>query len=183
MKKALIIIAIIAAVLVVAFPFLKKYTKSHSPLAEARFQKDGLSVKVDYCQPAAKSRLIFGEKRAGALQPFGQYWRVGANEATTFETNADLVINGKDLKAGKYSLYAIPGQAIWTIAFNSNWDRWGATAPDTKTDVLRTEVPANNAAEKKEKLEIVFGNPNEAGPANFNIQWDKTAVRIPFQRK
>src|SRR5882757_5171671 len=149
MKKFLIIIAILVVVAVVGLPIFKKYTKSHSPAAEARYQKDGVTVKVDYCRPAAKGRVIFGEKSAGALQPFGQYWRVGANEATVFETNLPLLVSGKELNAGKYSLYAFPGANTWTIAFNSDWDRWGAMAPDTKKDVLRVDVPVNNAAEKK----------------------------------
>ncbi len=183
MKKFLIILAILVVVAVVGLPIFKKYTKSHSPPAEARYQKDGVTLKIDYCRPAAKGRVIFGEKSAGALQPFGQYWRLGANEASVFEVNAPLLINGKDLPAGKYSIYAFPGQASWTIAFNSDWDRWGATAPDPKRDVLRVDVPANNAAEKRENFEISFEDPDTTGTAYIDLNWDKTLVRIPFKKK
>lgn len=183
MKKTLILLGIIVAVLAIGLPLFKKYTKSHSPVATAVYQKDGSSIKVTYCRPQAKGRLIFGEKSAGALQPYGQYWRVGANEATTFETSTNLLINGKDLKAGKYSLYAIPGPANWTIAFNSNWDRWGALAPAVDTDVLRVEVPANNGAAPKESLEISFAEPDASGMAKMNLHWDKTVVGLPFQKK
>ena len=183
MKKAVLIIAILAAVVAVGVPLFKKYTKSHSPAALASYQKDGLSIKIDYCRPAAKGRMIFGEKSAGALLPYGQYWRAGANEATTFETNTDLVVNGKELKAGKYALYAIPGQATWTIVLNSDWNRWGALAPDAQKDVLRTDVPVNNAAEKKENFEISFENADAAGAVNLDLHWDKSLVRIPLRRK
>ncbi len=183
MKKFLIILAILVVVVAIAFPFLKKYTKSHSPAAEARYQKDGLALKVDYCRPAAKGRVIFGEKSAGALQPYGQYWRAGANEATVFETNAPLLIDGKELKTGKYSLYAIPGATKWTIALNSNWDRWGAMAPDAQKDVLRVDLPVNNAAEKKENFEISFEDPDASGAAHLDLHWDTTKVRIPIQKK
>jgi Protein of unknown function (DUF2911) len=183
MKKFLIILAVLVVVAVIGLPLFKKYTKSHSPPAEARYQKDGLMVKIDYCRPASKGRVIFGEKSAGALQPFGQYWRVGANEATVFETNAPLLINGKELKAGKYSLYAFPGPATWTIAFNTDWDRWGATAPNAQNDVLRVDLPVNSAADKKENFEISFEDPDPAGTAYADLHWDKSLVRIPFKKK
>ena len=183
MKKFLIILGIIVAVLAVGLPLFKKYTKSHSPVAVVAYEKDGASIKVTYCRPTAKGRLIFGEKSSGALQPFGQYWRVGANEATTFETKTNLVVNGKELKAGRYSLYAIPGASNWTIAFNSNWDRWGAMAPGAATDVLRVEVPANSAAPPKDVFEISFEGPDATGTTKMNLHWDKTAVAVPIQKK
>ena len=183
MKKFLIILGIIVAVLAVGLPLFKKYTKSHCPVAQVTYEKDGASIKVTYCRPTAKGRVIFGEKSAGALQPFGEYWRVGANEATTFETKTNLVINGKELKAGRYSLYAIPGASNWTIAFNSNWDRWGAMAPGTETDVLRIDVPPNNAAPPKDVFEISFAGPDATGTTTMNLHWDKTAVAVPFQKK
>jgi hypothetical protein len=183
MKKFLIILAVLVVVAAIGLPLFKKYTKSHSPAAEARYQKDGVMLKVDYCRPAAKGRVIFGEKSAGALQPFGQYWRVGANEAAVFEANAPLLINGKDLPAGKYSMYAFPGPTTWTIAFNSDWDRWGAMAPDAKKDVLRVDVPVNNAADKQQNFEISFEDPDPSGTANLDLHWDKTLVRIPFKKK
>jgi hypothetical protein len=182
MKKFLIILAILVVVAAVGLPLFKKYTKSHSPAAEVSYQKDGLIVKVDYCRPAAKGRVIFGEKSAGALQPYGQYWRVGANEATVFETNAPLLINGKELKTGKYSLYAVPGATTWTIALNSNWDRWGAMAPDAQKDVIRVEVPATTAVEKKENFQITFEDPDASGAAHLDLYWDQTLVRIPFKK-
>ncbi len=93
------------------------------------------------------------------------------------------MIHGKELKAGKYSLYAIPGEVNWMIAFNSKWDRWGAMAPGTETDVLRVEVPANNAAQPQESFEITFADPDASGTAKMNLHWDKTLVSVPFQKK
>lgn len=183
MKKTILILGLIVAGLAIGLPLFKKYTKSHSPGAEATFQKDGVSIKATYCRPLARGRRIFGEKSAGALQPYGQYWRVGANEATIFESNTNLMIHGKELKAGKYSLYAIPGEVNWMIAFNSKWDRWGAMAPGTETDVLRVEVPANNAAQPQESFEITFADPDASGTAKMNLHWDKTLVSVPFQKK
>ena len=177
---ALVILILLAAI---GLPLLKRYTKSFSPAAEARYQKDGVTVKVDYCRPSAKGRVIFGEKSAGAVVPFGQYWRVGANEATVFANSAPLLVNGKELPAGKYALYAFPGPNNWTIVFNSDWNRWGYSPPDTQKDVLRVEVPAGTAPEKKEMFEISFEDLDASGTAHADLNWDKTLVRVPFSKK
>src|SRR5690606_37609349 len=90
--------------------------------------------KVDYCQPAVKGRVIFGE-----LVPYGQVWRTGANEATVIEINRDVKVAGSDLKAGKYSLWTIPTPEKWTIIFNSETGQWGTMYAED-TDVLKVEV-------------------------------------------
>ena len=88
------------------------------------------------------------------MQPYGEYWRLGANEATVFEINSPIYFNDKKLEAGKYALYAYPGENIWTICVNSDWDRWGAQEADKSKDLLRTEVKSINDAPVKEQFEI-----------------------------
>ena len=183
MKKILIALGVLVVLAAIGLPLAKRMTKSHSPAAEASFQDGGWTLKVAYARPAAKGRLIFGAKDAGALVRYGEYWRVGANEATTFETSADILFNGKELKAGKYALYAIPGPTQWTIALNQEWDRWSYRAPDTAKDVLRIEVPADNAAEKMESLEITLPKSGAAGEASLVVHWDKTKVIVPLRKK
>jgi hypothetical protein len=164
------------------FTWFKQNTKKASPFATANYSAEGLNILINYCQPAAKGRVIFGDEQAGALQPYSQYWRVGANEATTFETNSNIIINGNELKAGKYALYAYPGNKNWTICLNTDWDRWGATEPDPKNDVFRTEVSANNSVDMKELFEITFDQEDSTGTAALNLHWDKTMVKIPFSK-
>jgi hypothetical protein len=182
MKKILLITAGVLIALALLFTWFKQNTKKASPQTTASYIHEGLNINISYCQPAAKGRIIFGEEQAGALQPFGQYWRVGANEATTFEINNPIKINDKELKAGKYALYAYPGESTWTICFNSDWDRWGATEPDPKNDVFRTEIQAINNAAMQELLLISFNNTDSIGSASLNIHWDKTLVKIPFSK-
>lgn len=183
MKKkigiGLAVLIVLAGALMMWF---KSYTKSHSPVSEVTYSRNGTEVKVVYCQPFKKGRLIFGEAADKALQPYGAYWRVGANEATTFETNKDLKINGQELKAGKYQLYAVPGKETWQIAFNSEWDRWGANEADPKTDVLKTEVKAENGVPLSEQLKINFENADSA-QSLMVIHWDQTRVRVPLESK
>src|SRR6187431_2641421 len=133
-KRILIIIGIVLLAIVALLTWFRSYTKSHSPAATAEYHQDGTDIIVRYCQPSKKGRLIFGDEASGALQPYGKYWRVGANEATLFETNKDLLVNDQVLKAGKYSVYAYPGKNTWQVVFNSDFDRWGMPAPDAELD-------------------------------------------------
>ncbi len=178
LKRALIIAAIFVVVIVIFFNWFKKDTKKHSPSATAEYAEGPLKIKIDYCRPSAKGRIIFGDKATEALQPYGEYWRLGANEATVFETNSPIFFNDKKLDAGKYSLYAYPGEKVWTICVNSDWDRWGAQEADKSKDVLRTEIEAINDAPIKEQFEITLTPIDSNNTVALNFHWDKTSVTV-----
>ncbi|MEO7990424.1 MAG: DUF2911 domain-containing protein, partial [Chryseolinea sp.] len=94
--------------------------KPASPSATVTGKIGAANVKIVYCQPSARGRKIMGE-----LVPFGEVWRTGANEATTIEFDKPVKIEGKDLAAGKYSLFTIPGEAEWTLIINKDSKQWG----------------------------------------------------------
>ena len=100
LKKILLISAVIIVGLLILFNWFKKDTKKHSPPATVIHNFEDLSIIINYCKPSVKERIIFGDEEAGALQPYGKYWRLGANEATTFENNQTIWFNDKELKAG-----------------------------------------------------------------------------------
>jgi hypothetical protein len=120
MKKTIIIAGIVTLLIVVGYFYFLHYTKSFSPEASVEFQDGNATIKVTYSRPFKKGRDIFG-----TLEPYGKIWRTGANEATLFETNQDLSIDGKVLKAGEYSLWTIPGEKSWKVIFNSETGQWG----------------------------------------------------------
>ncbi len=180
LKKALILAVVFGIALVLFFNWFKKDTKKHSPAATAEYTDGRLSLKINYCRPYAKGRVIFGDEEAGALQPYGKYWRMGANEATVFELNQAVNFNDKKLEPGKYSLYAYPGESTWTICVNKEWDRWGAQEADQEKDVLRTEVGAMNNAKFQEQFEITFEPIDSAQMVNLVLHWDKTEVKVPI---
>ena len=91
-----------------------------SPPATATGKVNGATITINYSSPGVKGRPIWG-----ALVPYDKVWRAGANAATIFETDKDIKVEGKVLKAGKYSLYAIPGEKEWTMIFNSQTGQWG----------------------------------------------------------
>lgn len=178
MKKKIIIgISVVVVILVAYMTYLYFGTKK-SPAKTTTFNYAGLDIKVDYCQPYKKGRLIFGEEKDGALQPFGKYWRLGANSATQITFSKNINFAGKPLNAGTYRMYAVPGATTWQVCLNSGLGSWGYTEPDYSKDVLKVDVPAATAPEETEQFVINF--TNDATQANMDFVWDKTLVRVPI---
>ena len=92
-------------------------------------------MTISYSSPAVKGRPVWG-----ALVPWDQVWRTGANEATTFKTSTDMQVEGKPLPAGTYALFTIPHQDRWTVVFNKQAEQWGAFNHDKAADVLSVDV-------------------------------------------
>src|SRR5271163_827120 len=91
-----------------------------SPAAQAQCKfSDGKTITVDYSSPRMKGRKIFGE-----LVPFGEVWRTGANEATTFVNTANVTIGGKSVPAGNYTIFTVPKQGNWTLIVNRKTGEW-----------------------------------------------------------
>ncbi|HEX8684864.1 MAG TPA: DUF2911 domain-containing protein [Pyrinomonadaceae bacterium] len=111
------------------------------------------------------------------LAPNGHVWRAGANEATTFAVTDDVLVEGRPLKAGTYSLHMIPGRDEWTVVFNKAADLWGSFRYDAKQDALRVKVKPAWAAESRELLTYEVPQAT-ANTARVLLRWEKVAV--PF---
>src|SRR4029077_18753893 len=84
-------------------------SKRPSPPASATCKfSDGKTIKIDYSRPRAKRRKIFGDASEKALVPYGQIWRTGANDATTFVTDTNVTVGGKAVPAGSYTILTVP---------------------------------------------------------------------------
>jgi hypothetical protein len=182
MKRFLLITGIALVILILlgwsVSYYMKKQTKAFSPEEEAVFQQEDLTVRVFYNRPYKKGRKIFG-----GLVPYGEVWRTGANEATTFETNKDLNFNGNVLRKGKYSLWTIPEEESWTVIFNSQYGQWGVNwngeaNRDPEQDVLSITVPSLQHERELEQFTISFEKVGE--DAEMVLLWDKTVVAVPF---
>lgn len=182
MKKFVIfslIGAAIIGVLVVVIGYVQlKKTKSFSPEDEVVYTQGDLQLRVFYNRPSKKDRVIFGN-----LVAYDKVWRTGANEATTFETNQNITIEGKTLKAGKYSLWTIPRKNTWTIIFNSEYGQWGINSkgeanrqPDR--DVLSIDARAVEQDQIFEQFTISFEKSGE--DVDMVLAWDKTLVAVPI---
>src|ERR1700730_11665903 len=112
-------------------------SKRPSPPASAACKfSDGKTIKIDYSSPRAKGRKIFGEASEKALVPYGQIWRTGANDATTFVTDTNVTVGGKTVPAGSYTIFTIPNADKWTLIINKKTGEWGTDYPGEKEDVL-----------------------------------------------
>lgn len=114
------------------------------------------------------------------MAAYGKVWRLGANEAVEFKAYQNLTLGGEKLKAGNYSMFAIPGEAEWTIICNSDLDYWGAYSYNEKNDVIRFTVPTKSLPEVVETFSIRFEDLGNSD-AVMRIAWDQTMVEIPVK--
>jgi len=147
-------------------------------------------VSITYSRPYKRGRdNIFGSKESGALVPFGEVWRTGANAATQLTATADLSFGGKTLPAGTYSVFSVPGPDKWTVHFNSRLGLNGTAARNPETgefenayspdnDVLVIEVTPSTIDEEVDQFTISFDSEGEG--TDMVWQWITTEVRIPL---
>ncbi len=137
----------------------------------------GLSeVTIFYHRPGVRGRTIFGPPDSGALQPYGQVWRAGANEPTLFTFSDPVTIAGKQLRAGTYRLVMIPNENEWTAVFNAETANWGTTY-DEKFDTLRFTI----APQSELHQEWLSYNFNDLTPTSAVVELAWGTVRIPFK--
>lgn len=184
-KPILLIIGVIVALITGYVAYSLTTSKRHSPPGVASYENDGLSISIYYSRPFKKGRLLFGKPGTTALEVYGEPWRTGANEATQIKTNKDLLFQQEVLKAGEYSIYTIPGENDWTIAFNSKLNYWGASVSgnpfDPALDVLRVTVPRKKNNDMVEQFTIDFANQD--GKTNILLLWDHIRIEVPFEPK
>jgi hypothetical protein len=173
MKAIAIATATIAALALAATAHAeeKEKEKRASPHAEVSAALGGKKITVSYGRPYVKGRAIFG-----ALVPWGEVWRTGADEATIFTTEADLVIGGLKVPKGEYALFTIPTEKQWTLVLNKTAKQWGAFKYDVKQDLGRAPMTVASAAKPVEQLTI------EMVPAGkqltLKLSWDKTVASV-----
>lgn len=142
----------------------KKAPASPPATASAKVTS-GATITINYSQPSVKGRTIGKD-----LEPLpGKVWRTGANEATVFETDKDIKVEGQALPAGKYGLFTIAGDDEWTIIFNKTWNQWGAFKYDESKDALRVKVKPVKAPAFAEKFMV---NIDESG--KVSLLWGDT---------
>ncbi|WP_339652584.1 DUF2911 domain-containing protein [uncultured Maribacter sp.] len=151
--------------------------KKLSPHTSTMAMVSGAHIHIDYSSPGVRNRIIFG-----GLLPYDAVWQAGAHMATWMETNKDLSIDGKELKAGKYGFFVIPNEEEWTIIFNTNWDQHGKDEYDEKDDVLRFKVIPKISGDIQEHLEYkIIKTTGTSG--TIGLSWEKVVVEFPFEVK
>ncbi|MEL7001610.1 MAG: DUF2911 domain-containing protein [Bacteroidota bacterium] len=180
MKKIIVISGIGIAFVAAGIIGFRFYTKSFSPQGVSEFEEADRKLRITYSRPFKRERKIFGE-----LVPYNKVWRTGANEATSFETNIDLKIEGKLLPAGTYSIFTVPGEESWQVIFNKEVGQWGIDVfsgeanRDDSMDVLTIEVQPIQTQHVFEQFTIDF--EHVAHEIEMVLIWDQTLVVVPIK--
>lgn len=145
--------------------------KKLSPKETVTGTIDGVNIEIIYSRPSARGRKMLGEH-----EKFGEVWRTGANEATTIRFDKAVVIEGKPLEAGIYSLWTIPNENEWTIIFNKKIPDWGTEYEKVKdNNVLKVNVKAGKTSAFVETFTISLDKEK------VNLQWENTAVAFKLK--
>ncbi|WP_336515079.1 DUF2911 domain-containing protein [Pollutibacter soli] len=180
MKKKIIIgVLSLVVLLAIGFAYLNYRGRTLSPPGKTELTVNGLTVLINYSRPSVRGRLIFGTDKEKALQPYGKYWRLGANESTEITVNKDVLFNGEPVKAGTYRMYAIPGSDAFEIVLNSELGKWGAFEPDKSLDVLHTKVPVTHSEHPVEQYTISMIEAD--GGVNVVFEWSDTRFVVPVK--
>jgi len=147
-----------------------------SPAAKASCAlADGKTITVDYSSPRAKGRKIFG-----GLVPYGEVWRAGANEATTFVTTSDLMVGGTHVPAGSYTIFAIPNKDKWTLVISKKTGEWGTAYPGPSEDLARIDMKVSALPAAVENFTIAFGKVPKGCP--LIMEWETTQASVDISK-
>jgi hypothetical protein len=179
-KKIFISVGLFLLMVVGVLAYLNNRNRTLSPPGEVSTELGELVVSVDYSRPSVRGRLIFGEEDEGALQPYGEYWRLGANEATQIKFSKNVTLGEEVVEAGTYAIYAIPGKESFNIFLNSDNNNWGYSEPDHTTDVVSIYVPHERTLKSTEQFTIQL-NPVSESKIEMICLFSNTKFTIPIE--
>lgn len=143
-----------------------------SPHEEISAVINGKKITISYGRPYKKGRVIFG-----GLEPWGKVWRTGADEATTFTTEADLMVGPLHVVAGTYSLFTIPNEKEWTLVLNKVAKQWGAFKYDQSMDYGRAAMKVSRTGTPVEQLTISIDKKGDH-EGTLKVAWDETVASV-----
>ena len=175
MRKAGLYLGIFLAAL--AAGAISSEAQLASPTAKAACKfADGKTITVNYSSPRIRGRKIFGD-----LVPFGEVWRAGADDATSFVPNVDVIAGGKSVPAGRYTLFALPTPTKWTLIVSKQIGEFGIPYPGEKFDFARMEMKVSKLSSPLENFTISF---DQAGSScTMKLDWETTRASIDISEK
>jgi len=173
MKRNLAVVAIVLFALTAASLAQQKL----SPPASAQCSfTDGKSVKVDYSSPRMKGSKIYG-----GLVPYGEVWRTGANEATTFVTDTNLTVGGKDVPAGHYTIFTVPNADKWVLIINKKTGEWGIPYKYEGDELARVDMMVGKTSGPVENFTIGFDQKGSS--CTMHLDWENTRASVDIAEK
>jgi hypothetical protein len=179
MKKLSFFSALMALVLFLPFGSQAQIsTPAASPTMNLSTKVGLTDVSIEYSRPSVKDRDIFAK---GGLVPFGEMWRTGANKNTMFTFGDDVMLGGKEVKAGTYALFTIPDENEWTIILYEDTNNWGIPKEyDAKKEAARFMVKPGKTGKGVETFTINITDVTY-NSANINLSWEFTSVDLPLK--
>lgn len=177
LRKQALVVMVFVVLPMLSFAQQDKSARPSPPAqAQCKFS-DGKTITVDYSSPRMKGRKIFGE-----LVPYGEVWRVGANEATTFVTTADLAAaKGTNIPPGSYTIFSVPESDKWTLIVNKHTGEWGTPYKYESEELARVPMSVGQTSSPVENFAISFGHTG--GSCTMHIAWENTQASIEFTEK
>jgi len=178
MRKPIIVGTALIATLTVAGILLLAQDKSSRPSPPAKAEcklAGGKGITIDYSSPRAKGRKIFG-----ALVPYGQIWRAGANESTTFVVTSDVTVGGKAVPAGSYTIFTVPAEDKWTLVISKKTGEWGTAYPGPENDLARIDMKVKKLSSPVENFTIAF-DQSGAGCV-LKMEWETTEASVDIKK-
>jgi hypothetical protein len=136
----------------------------------------GKTIKTDYSSPRMKGRKIYG-----GLVPYGEVWRTGANPATTFVTSADIVVGGKSVPAGSYTIFTVPTADKWTLIVNKKTGEWGIPYKYESDELVRVDMKVSKLPSPLENFTI--GYDKMGGGCTLHVDWETTRASVDIAAK
>jgi len=173
--------AIVTALLLAALPLCAQEKKRISPHETVTATIAGAQIKIVYGRPYTKDPKSGAMRKIwGGLVPFGQIWRMGADEATLLTTDHDIEIGAAKIPAGTYSLYLQPGDSGSTqLIVNKQTGQWG-TKHDASQDFVSIGMKRNPVAPAVNQFTIVLDqNPDGTG-GTLRLKWEETEFSAPI---
>ena len=140
-------------------------------------QRIGITdITINYHRPLANGRQVWGK-----LVPYGQVWRTGANEATTFVTDAGLSIGGKDIPGGSYTIFTVPNQDKWQLIVNKKNAEWGIPYKYEADELGRFDMSVSKTPGPVENFTISFHEMGDG--CHMYMDWENTRATIEISEK
>jgi hypothetical protein len=177
MKKSLAVVAVFAVAALALYAQQAQDKKPLSPKGNASLTfDDGKKVSISYSRPSMRGRKIMG-----GLVPYGKVWRTGANEATTFVTDTNLVLGGTNVPAGNYTLYSLPAENGWKLIINKQTGQWG-TEYDQAQDLARIDLKKEAASSPMEQFTIALDKKG-ADAGVLTLTWENTKLSADIKEQ
>jgi hypothetical protein len=174
MKKCVALVTLLLFTLTL-FSYAQDQRPSPAATASCQFS-DGKTIKTDYSSPRTKGRKIFG-----GLVGYGEVWRTGANEATTFVTNTNVTVGGKDIPAGSYTLFTIPTADKWTLIINKKTAEWGIPYKYQADELARVDMKVSKTPAAVENFTIAY-EPRGTSCV-LSLSWENTQASVEIKEK